>query len=70
MQAKITSRKFVLMVAYLGCMTFLGWKLIDMAQADQLTALGVFAGAVAGGLYGYFRENVREGINGNGTAKA
>ena len=50
-------------------MTFLGWKLIDMMQADQLISLGAFAGAVAAGLYGYFRENVKENGNGKGIAK-
>ena len=69
MNHRITSRKFILMVSYLSCMTFLGWKLIDMMQADQLISLGAFAGAVAAGLYGYFRENVKENGNGKGIAK-
>ena len=59
---RITSRKFWMMILYLSCMTFLGWQLIQTTQADQLMSLGAFAGAVAGGLYGYFRENVKAAV--------
>jgi hypothetical protein len=59
LSTRITSRKFWMMMLYLGCMTFLGYQLIVSTQADQLMSLGAFAGAVAGGLYGYFRENVK-----------